>query len=218
MSGAGESSRSTGPMSRSTETSESAVPTTSQPSMFSPADFPASPSVEPGSEWERMTIDGSGLSFTASFANYDRDTCSWRTCQGSLIEAWGPYLETWPRAGTTRSGKAFLLRPLVPRISATGFGYLPTPDASLGRFNATGTMDITSSYRKEIDGGVRPSGAKIGSSLRWCPELIRERLRTGGELNPEWIEVLMGYPIRWTEITPSATPSSRRSSSGSDGG
>ena len=56
--------------------------------------------------------------------------------------------------------------------------------------------------------GLKRGIAKIGSSLRWCPEYIREALRTGGFVNPGWIEVLMGFPEKWlTWLTqPSETP------------
>lgn len=40
-------------------------------------------------------------------------------------------------------------------------------------------------------------------------------LRTNGQLNPEWVEWLMGFPPGWTDCDPSETPSSRRSLSGS---
>ena len=33
----------------------------------------------------------------------------------------------------------------------------------------------------------------------------------GGSLNPQWVEWLMGYPLGWTDLGGSATPSSRRS-------
>lgn len=35
-------------------------------------------------------------------------------------------------------------------------------------------------------------------------------MEIGGPLNPEWCEWYMGYPIKWTELEPSATPSSPR--------
>lgn len=38
-----------------------------------------------------------------------------------------------------------------------------------------------------------------------------------GQLNPTWVEWLMGFPIGWTALPPSETPSSRRSRSGSGG-
>jgi len=42
--------------------------------------------------------------------------------------------------------------------------------------------------------------------------------RTPGQLNPTWVEWLMGFPLGWTDSVPSATPSSRRSPSGSGDG
>jgi hypothetical protein len=38
----------------------------------------------------------------------------------------------------------------------------------------------------------------------------------GGKLNPTWVEWLMGFPLGWTELSPSETPSSRRSRKSSD--
>lgn len=42
-------------------------------------------------------------------------------------------------------------------------------------------------------------------------------MQAGGELNPTWVEWLMGFPLGWTDLGPSGTPSSRRSSNGSAG-
>lgn len=40
-------------------------------------------------------------------------------------------------------------------------------------------------------------------------------VQVGGSLNPTWVEWLMGYPLGWTALKASATPSSRRSPNGS---
>jgi hypothetical protein len=43
-------------------------------------------------------------------------------------------------------------------------------------------------------------------------------LDTGsGALNPTWVEWLMGFPLGWTDLGPSETRSSRKSSSSSAG-
>jgi hypothetical protein len=39
----------------------------------------------------------------------------------------------------------------------------------------------------------------------------------GGSLNPTWVEWLMGFPLGWTALDASATPSSRKSSKSSGG-
>ena len=41
--------------------------------------------------------------------------------------------------------------------------------------------------------------------------------RAGGQLNPTWVEWLMGFPLEWTALDVSETPSSRKSRSGSSG-
>jgi hypothetical protein len=47
--------------------------------------------------------------------------------------------------------------------------------------------------------------------------LERDLQETGGSLNPTWVEWLMGFPLGWTDLGPSATPSCRKSSSSSAG-
>ena len=214
---ASASSPSTGPTSQGSGTCGKLEPTISPMSISSPADSLAktSPKGERGLE-SREVDPGCGLSSPESFANYDHASSSWRTSQVSLLGGWVEFLETWPRAGTTRNGRAFQRPPLVPHISENGFSYLPTPDASLG-MEMDPMHDALSCIRRDR-GEPRPSGAKIGSSLRWCPEFIREWLRTGGELNPEWTEVLMGFPKGWLSYVRTETPSSPKSLSGSGDG
>jgi hypothetical protein len=45
-----------------------------------------------------------------------------------------------------------------------------------------------------------------------------KRMFGSGPLNPEFGELLMGFPPEWTDCEPSATPSSPPSPNGSDGG
>lgn len=40
--------------------------------------------------------------------------------------------------------------------------------------------------------------------------------QVGGQLNPDWVEWLMGFPIGWTDLWDSETPSSHKSPNGSD--
>jgi hypothetical protein len=62
-----------------------------------------------------------------SFANFDPATSSWRTSQLCLLEGSSVFSETWPRAGMTRNGTAYRLRPLAPLTAVTGCFWLPTP-------------------------------------------------------------------------------------------
>jgi hypothetical protein len=202
----------------STASSTVDAPITCPKLISSVADSPAKTSATPESEPESTASAADcGPSMRESFASFDHATSSWRTSQLCLDGEWSEFSETWPRAGMTRNGIAYQRVPLVPLIYESGFGYLPTPDASLAMDHVTVESESLICYRKEM-GENRPSGSKIGSSLRWCPEFIREALRTGGKLNPEWIEVLQGYPLTWTALEDSATPSSRKLRNGSGEG
>lgn len=186
------SSPSTGRPSRSGATSETSP--TSRRSSSSVAGSPVSPYPSSAKGLAKKTPDGSGLSLRDSFAYYDRRSSCWRTSQGCLFAGLDPFSETWPRAGTTRSGTAFLRPPLVPLIAVTGCSSWPTPLA------------------RDEKGAAQRARYGDESSL---PAAI------GGAPNPTWLEWLLGFPPGWTLVSrarePSATPSSPRSPSGSAG-
>ena len=41
--------------------------------------------------------------------------------------------------------------------------------------------------------------------------VVKEHDQQNGSLNPQWVEWLMGYPVGWTDLQDSATPSCRKS-------
>jgi len=67
--------------------------------------------------------------------------------------------------------------------------------------------------------GLRSDFAPASLALRWdkhpngnLAEMVAGRDRElGGQLNPTWVEWLMGFPLGWTDCGASATPSSRKS-------
>jgi len=71
----------------------------------------------------------SGMKCSASLAKCDPDSCSWRTCQASLLpgERWEPFSGAWPRAGMMCCGTAYRRRSAVPRTGGTGGGLWRTP-------------------------------------------------------------------------------------------
>jgi hypothetical protein len=126
---------------------------------------------------------------------------------------------------------------LVPRISVTGSGssltgkethHVPTPTASdhikrQSTNKGTDALNFETNKAVSLDRWVRrwptPTanedaagrpGSKMQKMLGNHPD-IRGDL-TGGALNPTWVEWLMGFPLGWTDLGPSATRSSRRSS------
>jgi hypothetical protein len=134
----------------------------------------------------------------------------------------------------TRNGKAYELPMLAPHIEENESGSWPTPDASMGNGGRTGPSRESGAHQKTLEHAVKmwptPSanqqgggvtGLNGGSGARKKVHAMvgrEEGLKmTGGQLNPTWVEWLMGYPSGWTDLKDSETPSSLKSPSGSEG-
>ena len=153
--------RNTGPMSDATATSaRSTGQPWSQLTLFAEA-FPASPTAWLADVPAPTTSATSGRTSPDSFASVDPDG-SWRkTCQGysqvTLDGSLERFSETWPRAGMTRSGTAYRLRPSAPLIVVIGSGLLPTP-------NAVETINPNKQYSSTTNASY-PDGRKCQPTL-----------------------------------------------------
>ena len=122
-------------------------------------------------------------------AKYNPNTHSWKTAQCSLFEDLEQSLETWPRWGLMRDGECWEQQTLERHIKGTEFGLsqkYPTPTAYDGR---RGTM-------KEWK-PIRPSGHPAQYPLN---QALRDLTQIVGKPNPIFVEWLMGWPIRWTDL------------------
>jgi hypothetical protein len=239
------------------------------------------------------------VAFTAksseSLAWFDRDSCSWRTYQRSLVTDSEPYSQTWPRWGMTLAGVAYEHPMSERRITETGGSYLPTPCATLGTNGGPNQRDSSgrpglqmaammwptptaSQARSEgsilqmrslvdagvvaeaeaeamIAGSLRPKRMKYwqmptvscaehpgqvkhkpGQQLRLTQQVNNPKYwptptahnaketnapseserntptlaaQVGGQLNPDWVGWLMGFPIAWANSKATAMPKSR---------
>jgi hypothetical protein len=143
-----------------------------------------------------------GLSSLDSFANYDPATSSWKTSQLCLDGEWEPYSETWPRSGMTRNGSAYQRQPLVRRIYAIESSLWPTPDASaanIGEPLAIAVKLWSTPTATRRGAPADPTKKRPGGGGR---TLARDLAAVGdrGELNPQWVEWLMGFPLGWTDL------------------
>ncbi len=146
------------------------------------AAFPAKTSAPPAKALESAaSVPAFGPSSLESFAKYDPDSCSWKTAQPSLLGDSTLFSGTWPRSVSMRRGTCSERWNPDSRISARGTGSrLPTPSGvNGGRNNTMGRVE-------EWGGSSNPlRGTVIGSMC-----------------SPEFEELVMGWPIGWTELTP----------------
>ena len=175
----------------------------------------------------RTMIETSGLKRSMSFAEYDHESRSWRTHQACLLETtFDEYTETWPKAGMTLSGAAYPLPKQELRIAAIDGGAWPTPQArdatprgaQAKRYTnperSNGLPDAVAHFaaRWPTPSATDHKGSGVTGDLRDRLDYAVERGATktntysvpqsGGQLNPTWVEWLMGWPLGWTALEP----------------
>lgn len=164
-----------------------------------------------------------GTSSPVSFAKLDQDG-SWLkmsgdSCQIMMDGTSEKFLEPWPTSGIMRNGVCEARLQSEPPTDESESGLWPTPDKNCG--TRGGTKNWT---------GKRPSGAYQQKSLNdaakmWptpqahdaapgnpkrvgrygtkhgCRNPNDEAVnKAGGQLNPTWVELLMGWPPGWTVL------------------
>jgi len=155
-----------------------------------------------------------GLTWRASLAKFDPDTSSWKTVQLSLLGDSELSSVIWPRSGMTANGQCWELPMLARRTSGTGSGCWATPLASMGERGGRGDLLM------QVRGNESPSGrfkipkwptptAHMAKETNAPSEALRNEpslsSRVGGQLNPMWVEWLMGWPLGWTGLKPLGT-------------
>ena len=140
-------------------------------------------------ELKEVSLDF-GKKCTESLASYDQSTSSWRMSQlclvgemeGGLVE----YSETWPDCGTMQRGIAYRQHNLVRYTKEKGSSFYPTPAAHEGRLG----------YQRR-DTGKKGTQKSLTTVV---VDLEGGRNKTTGQLNPTWVDWLMGFPIGWTDL------------------
>lgn len=136
----------------------------------------------------------------ASEAAYLEKSCAWpknsspssyslKTSQTSAQPDSATLLSNWPIVGMTVGGFLYPLKKSEPHISERDGFFWPTPTARANR-------DCPGERRR--------------NSLALEPMINFRAGTTGGKMNPNWVEWLMGYPTTWTVVEPWAMPSCQR--------
>jgi len=222
-----KSSKSTGPVLPGFETCESVERTTWKPLTSSAAASPARMSASPASGLGcKGSAPPSGQSLPDSFASLGPDGCWLKTCQGftqaTLDGSLEEFCETWPRAGTMRNGTAYQQPQLVPLTAVTGSSSWPMP-----RSGKTTNENEETWKKRQAEGKVSTPPLTLAVKMWPTPRAnkvtqvnyseAQKRLHkcnledwaatpTGGQLNPPFVEWLMGFPLGWTDLDVSGTP------------
>lgn len=225
--------RNTGQLSFGFLTSVARAPTTCPAPTSSAEASPARTSAAQGSgRASRGKGRGSGKSLPASFASFDPATSSWRTLPRSGPGDSMSFSGTWPRAGSMRNGIASRRQPLAPITAGTDCSLWPTPRAGPNENRQTKptTSQLAGTHGMSLGVAVRMfptptardwrSGKSSMATQQRNSRPLSEVAAQGqvsGQLNPTWVEWLMGFPLGWTDCGGPATRSSRKSRSSSGG-
>ena len=129
----------------------------------------------------------SGQKCFGLFAMFDPDSSSWKTPQCSLFEDSEKSSVTWPRWGMMQNGACWERTTWEPLTGEKGSGYWPTPCAVMSKGSSPASLT-----RKN---GRDRSNDRLDHAVM---------AQDGGQLNPDWTEWLMGWPIGWTASEPLA--------------
>lgn len=154
--------------------------------------------------------------------SFDRDSFSWRTSQRSLFEDYSELSLNSQRWGMIVGGRFCQPQQLEPIIKEKDSGYWLTPTATAIAERSSESLQKRKEYRaksgrKTVTPGSLAEQVKYGYPIkniyptptaqdfkRRGPNSKQQGLSNsvpiGGQLNPTWVEWLMGYPLGWTEL------------------
>ena len=177
----------------------------------SPAKTSAQPAKAPESTEHEAEC---GRTWRESFARWDRDSCSWKTPQCSLLEGLDVFSETWPQWGMMRGGECSVQSMSEHLTRETGSGLWPTPRTPSGGADNSANKTRPSGHKGTTNllGAVKTWPTPVsrmwkdsGSPSEYKRNEVPLAAQAGGQLNPTWVEWLMGWPEEWTALKPLET-------------
>lgn len=169
----------------------------------STANAPAS-----GEKWRELSV------------RYDRNSCSWRTHRSLWDEDLSACSLTLPKWGSMQDGVLLELLTLVPRTAANDAGLWPTPCArdhfpahkpeyiEAKRAQGHGMSNLNDAVAHPHMFPTPTATNTKAHHMRGADNGKEREARSYGEtgqLNPTWVEWLMGWPLGWTDLRPLVT-------------
>ena len=190
-----------------------------------PEDSPASPSVWLESKKRKKTIVTYGLKCCELFENLRRVGLSVRTYLESCVLPLPTLYRTWSVKAITSSCLILKLRLSEHRTGGSVSRLLPTepqlwrtptandaknstlPPSQLKRDELTSQL-MRTLYPTPTTGAGLCGGEHHNQTLKakeQAGEITPEECRSmaagnGGQLNPDWVEAMMGFPVGWTAL------------------
>ena len=126
---------------------------------------------------------------TESLASYDRESQSWKMSQISLPWGCPKFLDRFPKSGIMQNGVLYQLVNLEHPTREKGSLLLPTPCAHEARLG----------YQRRDDPTKKGSQKSLTTVII---DRMGGRKKVTGQLNPEFVDWIMGFPIGWTNLEP----------------
>src|SRR3990167_726335 len=154
-------------------------------------------------ELEKAWKESAADYFTRSsdlLMKYDRSSSSWKMSLLFGQEAPTRLSENWPACGMMLGGSLYRLAMLGRTTNGKDGGFWPTPcGANNGGKNGK-TKLKRMLWRTPLGMDVEKSGhGNLLHQVKYWPT-PRLAAEVGGQLNPTWVEWLMGYPTEWTKL------------------
>lgn len=159
-----------------------------------------------GSNKGRKTKGSCGRSFRGWSKSLDRVGCWLKTYLESLPLLPMVSARTWRVKATASGYSVTKLYLSVPRTGDHGSSLLPTPTVN-GNYNRKGVSktsgDGLATVVRRMALLLTPTandGKNNGTVSQQNRNSAALNVVAGGSLNPEWVELLMGFPRGWTDI------------------